>query len=147
MFKQIGEEKILGFKLNENWTKADLHDNLIILINRIEINPKNYTTFYLKLFGKYDKSIIDCIDEEENNVGCFCCPNNPKYEKYWQFNQLKNDKVPVLVLVSKYIDFKDYSIYAAYYTDKISNESDNIEMWGNKKSFMNIFTNFLGLTL
>lgn len=139
MFRKIGDELLLSLKLADNWTKDKLHNLLMDTIESMEINTKKYDVYYLKLFGKYDKRIINLNEDEE--IPCECCPNNLKYEKFWEYNQFKDEKIPVLVLVSKYIDFREYSIYAAYYADKME-DGNNIELWGQIKNWYEKFIEF-----
>lgn len=140
MFRKIGDELLLSLKIADNWTKDKLHSLLMDTLESMEINQKKYDVYYLKLFGTYDKRIINLTDDEE--ISCEFCPMNPKYEKFWEYNQFRDEKIPVLVLMSKYIDFKEYGIFAAYYTDKVK-DGNTMELWGQKKTWYEKFLEFI----
>lgn len=137
-FKTIGDERIDYFELKGEWTKKELYNLLMERMNTYE-NKDDYDLFYLKLFGKYDNSIIEEINDE-----CKLCPNNERYLKYWDYNQLKNERINVLVLASRYIDFREYDVFASYYTDDDENRENNVELWGRKKTWYRSLINYLG---
>lgn len=155
MFTKIGEETLFKFHLNDNWTKEDLYDHLNMeIISRLDENgnyldyhkslSKLYRTFYILIYGDYDKSIV--TDEDP----CLVCPNNHIYKKYHDYNQLLDQKEKVLVLKSHFHDFRSYDIHAAYYTNILSKQkkedSDyNIELRADPWTIKTMLFSFIGL--
>jgi hypothetical protein len=97
-------------------------------------NIVNMEKFYLKIYGSYDPAIT------KGRSKCSCCPDNPSYDRYQNYNELLDNKAPVLVLVSHYNDFREFEVFCAYYDDaSIDNDNKNrygkIELWGTKKTF------------
>lgn len=129
---QIGDSKLLSFKIEEGWTKEQLCDKLIDKIaadGGVADLSKGMGKFYLKIKGYRDERIIP------EELYCLACPRRSTYRMYDDYNGLKEIKQPVLVLVSDYIDFREYSIMCSYYTDKEDEKfEENIELWGDKLS-------------
>lgn len=140
MNTKIGDRLLLNFKMNPGWNKKDLYNTLIDEIGS-KVSPmdqKKYGKFFLKIRGYYDKAII------QNEQECDACPYNYIYKAYNDYNVLRDEKEPVLVLSSKYVNFKEYDIYAAYFTDKAELNSENIELWGMDTGVWYYFMKFLG---
>ena len=139
MKMNIGKFFIGSFELNENWEVDELYENILKLKDKDAITPpeeggpklKNYKYFYLKIFGPYNEKITN------NFRKCECCPNNPSYYRFMDYNELLNKKQKVLVIKSKYFDFREYEIYSSYYSDEklLDNINDSyIEIRADKKS-------------
>jgi hypothetical protein len=119
---KLGQELLGKTKFNGHWTVKQLHDELMKFQDQDAASetPKiaSMERFYLKIYGWYDPAIID-----NTTPKCSYCPDNPSFRRYQDYNELLNEKDRVLVLTSKYNDFKEYEIYCAYYADKQSDDS------------------------
>ena len=133
---EIGDEMLLDFKLEGEWTKEQLYETLSNEIAAIaggaaELS-KNREKFYLKIKGFVDKEIIP------EDMQCLACPKRSSYRKYDNYNGLRDIKQPVLVLMSDFVDFREYDIMCSYYTDMGdgSQYDKNIELWADKHNFV-----------
>jgi hypothetical protein len=133
---EIGDEMLLDFKLEGEWTKEKLYETLANEIAAIaggaaELS-KNREKFYLKIKGFVDKEIVP------EEMACLACPKRSSHRKYDDYNGLRDIKQPVLVLVSDFVDFREYSIMCSYYTDMGdgSEYDKNIELWADKTNFL-----------
>jgi hypothetical protein len=130
---QIGDTRLLTFSLEEDWDKKKLSnaliDNIAAFAGGADELSKGMDKFYLKIRGYRDESIIP------ENMHCTACPNNSSYRKYDDYNGLREEnKQPVLVLESDFVDFREYGIVGSYYTDgpQEGDNMDNIELWADK---------------
>lgn len=94
--------------LPENWDKKDLYfyiqQRLTDIKNEEVFNQRNY---YMKIRGYYPKNLLDGFFK------CECCPynNRSREEDYNQFID-EDDNMCVLILKSRYIDFRNFDIYS-----------------------------------
>ena len=138
---RIGERSLLTFKLESGWTKTNLYSKLMDEIaSHLDSSHRKYGKYFLKIRGHYDKALL------QNEVMCDACPYNPAYRCYHDYNTLRDEKEQILVLSSKYIDFREYDIYASYFTDKLDIEdSDNIELWAMNTGFFYYILKGIGI--
>lgn len=132
-----------SFELQEGWTAKDLSEGILSLADEYtfmsneedrESRLKNFKNFYLKIYGPYNYKIVSHIRK------CDHCPNNPEFYRFTDYNELINEKQEVLVLKSKYLNFKEYKVICSYYSDKKSMKGTNdtyIELRADKKSAWN----------
>lgn len=139
---RIGDDFLLSFLLEGKWSKKDLWMKLMDehAIMEDPFDQEKYEFFYLKIRGNYYAA--DLVPEDLLYIAY---PYNPHNRKYDDYNSLRNEKVPVLVLYSDNCNFRDYGVYASYFTDKPENpKSPNIELWGEKMSYMKSIIRKLG---
>ena len=140
---KIGEVKLLDFKLEGKWHKKELWQRLMDTRAAMEdqFNQDDYMNYYLKIQGHYYDPAL--VPEEYLYLAY---PYNPSNRRYDDYNGLREEKIPVLVLYSDNCNFRDYGILCSYFTDKPeSNTLPNIELWGKKASWINILARKLGL--
>ena len=130
---RIGQEPLGKIKFTGYWTVRQLYKELMKIqdSDAASESPKiaSMQTFFLKIYGWYNPEIID-----KNTPKCSYCPNNPSFSRYHDYNELLNEKDQVLVLKSKYNDFKEYEVYCAYYADKITDDDSTEIKCANKES-------------
>lgn len=152
--KNLGEQLLCSFKLEKGWKKKDLYNKLMEQMNLVE-NPESninadgtfkhkqsYDRYYLKIFGNYDESLLP------KSLKCLSCPYNDEYRKYDDYNELRDEKIKVIVLASSYADFRKYIIKCAYYTDydeEADKDSDNVYVYADKKTLGRSLLKMLGL--
>jgi hypothetical protein len=139
---RVGKE-LLGFAvLKDEWSVKELYEALMHIqdTDAASENPKinSMEKFYLKIYGWYNPEIT------KDHSRCTCCPDNPEYRRFHDYNQLMNDKEQVLVLESNYNDFREFDIYCSYYVNKLDESyvppvkpdaKTLIEVYGTKKTF------------
>ena len=147
---KIGDILLYSFKLEDGWNKKDLYKKILEKNNQVLSEDKSgkkiknnffraYDKFFIKIYGHYDKSIL------QNLHKCYSCPYNDEYRKFDDYNELRDEQETVLVLSSKYSDFRDYRIYCAYFSDKLEGESDNIFVYGKCESYFKKLLKILNL--
>jgi len=132
MANPIEGVRLLEFRLEGKWTKKDLWKRLMDEHGAMEnpFNEKGYSRYFLKILGNYDKALVPY------ECACLACPHYFKNQSRDDYNLLRDDKLPVLVLFSNDSRFKDYGIWGCYYTDKPEiAKYPNVELWGEEYSF------------
>lgn len=134
MYNHFGKELRTFTELKEGWGRKDLYNALMQNIKdsiSASINLQKYKYFYLKIYGDYDKNIVSDFSP------CACCPKNPEYYRYDSYNEILDNKISVLVLKSKYPDFRSYKVECSYYIDDIDeNKKHGFEIYAVKKSIV-----------
>lgn len=137
---KIGEVLLYSFRLDNDWTKKDLYNELIKK-SKVPLSDEDstrntlYDKFFIKIYGNYDESIL------QNSYKCYSCPYNDEYRKFDDYNELRDEQEKVLVLVSRYLDFRDYKIYCSYFSDKLVEGSDNVFVYGENDDILKKITN------
>lgn len=145
---QIGEKFINRKVVNEKWDGKDLYKVLMEFqdADAASENPmiKKMQCFYLKIHGYCNEKIIEHFDP------CKACPKRQGYERFNNYNELIgfDNKEVVIVLKSKYNDFRDYKIFCAYYSSKEYNDDymTMFELYGNTKTFFDKIGDYLQKT-
>ena len=139
---KVGKELLGFYVLKDEWTVKELYDALMHIQDTDAASemPKinSMEKFYLKIYGWCNPDIT------KPHSRCSCCPDNPSYRRFHDYNQLMNDKERVLVLESDYNDFREFEVCCAYYVNKLDetylppikpDTKTLIEVYGTRKTF------------
>ena len=139
--KKLGDICLLELRLPTPWVKKNLWKTLMDTKGAMEnpFNTASYSRFFMKIRGEYDPAIIPV------EFHCKACPYNFTSRRYHDFNELREEKEAVLVLVSNTFDFREYDIMCSYFTDKLEmKDAPNIELWGERATISNWFSRKFG---
>ena len=114
--KSDGKEFLFKDSMPEKyWSKKDLYSSIMShTVTDKEgktFNPERYSIFYITIIGYFPDTLVS------EWHSCESCPKNPKYMRYNRYNELMDIKIPVLVLKSKYRDFRNFDIAASFYSN------------------------------
>lgn len=140
----IGEKFLNKKCVNDEWNGKELYNILMEFqdADAASGNPKlpKMENFYLKIHGWCNEKILD-----EHNP-CKACPKNSEYSRYDNYNELigYDNKETVVVLKSKYHDFREFKIFCAYYSTKEYKDEYKtmFELYGNPKTLWNKISDF-----
>lgn len=123
---------IVSFQIKDKWTANELSNFISIGMNGLsEKEEKKFGMYYMRIYGYYDPRLCD-----DNRAYELSSMSNHVTRELTKFNRLKNDTDKVLLLRSKYKDFRTYEAISIYTSDKriTDNNSSLITIIGEYKS-------------
>lgn len=134
---------IVSFQMKDKWTANELSNFISIGMNGLtEKEEKKFDMYYMRIYGYYDPRLCD-----DNRAYELSSMNNHITRELTKFNRLKNDTDRVLLLRSKYKDFRVYEAISVYTSDKrITNGNASlITIVGEYKSSFKMKRSLFGL--
>ena len=144
MDKQNEYALIASFQMKEKWNASTLSSFISIGMSGLsEKEEKKFDMYYMRIYGYYDPRLCD-----DNRAYELSSMSNHITRELTNFNRLKNDTDTVLLLRSKYKDFRSYEAISVYKSDKRITD-DNVSLitivgeykssFKMKRSLVNLF--------